>query len=761
MSDRTLMTSPWWRWLPSSLGLGVALLWLATHWNVAFGSDASARRFIRMDFSPGREGASGPIPARFQLSFTGKVGTQLRKEVGLPLVYLDILGGKIDLSPVVMPFATGPARLVRLSQVSESPPVVRATFFLRQLVTPRIRHLEDGFEVSFAAEKDSPPAPFQPAIERHPPYPPISPLAEASAPKRRSALPPAPIRFPSPPSRTPAEDGPSASNPPVMLTLDLKGANASTLLRELARQAGMNIHFRDPFDMNLDIQAVASSPLDAMVDIVSRLGGTLTVEDGEIWVALATNPLLRFSDSDVVDRADLRDLALGDVLRALGQMGELNIILDQSVASLRDRPVDMFLHRMTYRRAFETILQAFDLTVRTIDARTLVVMTVQAARQAAGKTVRVLPVQIPFAKLEDLLKKALPSTILERVTRQEDLGNIILVGDKEAVDEVETLVTSLEGKLTRSGEARRREMFAPANTKAEDLLRLVREALPEGERPTMVRDERTDTLIVSGPAESVDRALALMRDLDRQATRQALIHIRLVEMKLRDIDTLGLQLDKNGVTIANLSNFPDRFTLPGAFTDDRNRHRIKTLANPTLRCMDREEATIDISEQIPVKNTVTEYLPVASASLAARTTDNWTTSEVGIKLQVKPFIHHDHDVTLDVNVDLTDLVTLVEGHPWTAKRNIKTRVRVKDHETVVIGGLIRRRTSRERKKLPLISRIPVLRWLSNSVEWRTRDEEETEMVMLITPRVIAPSNGSHHQRTALLPTAPVPGKEAR
>lgn len=48
------------------------------------------------------------------------------------------------------------------------------------------------------------------------------------------------------------------------------------------------------------------------------------------------------------------------------------------------------------------------------------------------------------------------------------------------------------------------------------------------------------------------------------------------------------------------------------------------------------------------------------------------TTEIGIKLNIKPQIHFDKEVTMNVNVDLTELVSMVEGHPWTAKRQIKT-----------------------------------------------------------------------------------------
>ncbi len=61
---------------------------------------------------------------------------------------------------------------------------------------------------------------------------------------------------------------------------------------------------------------------------------------------------------------------------------------------------------------------------------------------------------------------------------------------------------------------------------------------------------------------------------------------------------------------------------------------------------------------------------------------------------------------------------------------------MKDRETVVIGGLIKRKRSVNEKPLPIVSRIPFLnRWFKR-IEYKDRSHEESEMVVLITPHVI-------------------------
>jgi type II secretory pathway component GspD/PulD (secretin) len=521
------------------------------------------------------------------------------------------------------------------------------------------------------------------------------------------------------------------------LQVNVVDAEAAGLLTELARQMKKTIHFRDIFAARVTVNLAAADPMQVMQQVAALVGGQISVEDGEIWVSRRQNPILRISDTDSVEGADLSTLALGDVLRALGQLAELNIALDVSLDSIKDRPVDVYLQKTSIRRAFETLLKIHALTLKLVDERTLMVMTAEKARSLEGKVVRVVKIDVPFDKLKALLEQSVSAEISARLAIQEDLGNFILTGDKEAVDQAVSVIKSAETKLISAGTSHVREYFQPLNTKPEELVGLVKDSISESENVRLFHDKRTDMILVSGPANSVERAMKIVRRLDLEPTRQALIHIRLIEISRSDLDRMGISFPEQLAAVSDIGKLHNAtVVIPATFRGFTENSKVKTLANPTIRCMDREEASIDISEQIPVKNTVTEYLPIASASLAARTSDNWTTSETGIKLNIKPTIHKDNEISMKVDVDLTELIRLVEGHPWTARRVVKTMVRVKDKETVVIGGLIRKKTDKRRNPVPVLSKIPFLRRLVKGLAYRDDNKEESEMVILITPVLV-------------------------
>ncbi|PKL41874.1 MAG: hypothetical protein CVV41_17050 [Candidatus Riflebacteria bacterium HGW-Riflebacteria-1] len=695
-------------------------------------------RFRRLDFVPGQSDAV-PSNGRLLMSFSGAVEAKLIREGSLPLFYLDVLGATVDVNPFLLNLPQGPVKLVRLSQLSAEPAVLRATFFMRRSYKPEARQTRDGIEISFSDASPEKPETRSSYTLIAPPQDDTS--RSASAPQSKQLLPELKQ------TRLLYSDKEASSrseSESVLLSADSENlqvnvvdAEAAGLLTELARQMKKTIHFRDIFDTRVTVNIAAADPMQVMQQVAALVGGQISVEDGEVWVSRRQNPILRISDTDSVEGADLSTLALGDVLRALGQLAELNIALDVSLDSIKDRHVDVYLQKTSVRRAFETLLKIHSLTLKLIDDRTLMVMTAEKARSLEGKVFRVVKIDVPFEKLKTLLEQSLSVEISGRLSIQEDLGNFILTGDKEAVDQAVSVIKSAETKLISAGTSHIREYFQPLNTKPEELIGLVKDSISESENVRLFHDKRTDMILVSGPANSVERAMKIVRRLDLEPTRQALIHIRLIEISRSDLDRMGISFPEQLAAVSDIGKLHNAtVVIPATFRGFTENSKVKTLANPTIRCMDREEASIDISEQIPVKNTVTEYLPIASASLAARTSDNWTTSETGIKLNIKPTIHKDNEISMKVDVDLTELIRLVEGHPWTARRVVKTMVRVKDKETVVIGGLIRKKTDKRRNPVPVLSKIPFLRRLVKGLAYRDDNKEESEMVILITPVLV-------------------------
>lgn len=113
--------------------------------------------------------------------------------------------------------------------------------------------------------------------------------------------------------------------------------------------------------------------------------------------------------------------------------------------------------------------------------------------------------------------------------------------------------------------------------------------------------------------------------------------------------------------------------------------------------------------------------------------------EAGLILQVTPYIHEDLSVTLDIRLEVSDFkyrkgVSGKENwdfnHQGGSKigRSLSTKVRVKNRETVLIGGLSRSSNRKGENKVPFLGDIPGIRYLFRSESNR---EEMADMYIKI------------------------------
>jgi len=165
-----------------------------------------------------------------------------------------------------------------------------------------------------------------------------------------------------------------------------------------------------------------------------------------------------------------------------------------------------------------------------------------------------------------------------------------------------------------------------------------------------------------------------------------------------------------------------------------------TLSAPSLVVVNNRKARIQVGDQIPVTQTYVN--PVAGSD---REVGQVTYKDTGVILEVRPRVNPGGLVYLDVTQEVSrpdDITTAGQNVP-IAKRKLETQVAVRSGQTVLLGGLIRQRDSRGLAGVPYLSKIPLLGGLFRS---RNEDLMRTELIVLITPKVIA--NGEDAKRVS-------------
>jgi len=159
---------------------------------------------------------------------------------------------------------------------------------------------------------------------------------------------------------------------------------------------------------------------------------------------------------------------------------------------------------------------------------------------------------------------------------------------------------------------------------------------------------------------------------------------------------------------------------------------VNILASPRIRVRNHEKAKILIGDRVPViTNAVT---PVSTGSPVV--TGNVQYLDVGLKLNVQPYIHPDDDVEIKVDLEVSNIVREISSGPTLAyqigTRSANTVLRLKDGETQVLAGLINDEDRKSAQKFPGLGDLPILGRLFSS---HKNDKKKTEIVLSITPHL--------------------------
>ena len=259
---------------------------------------------------------------------------------------------------------------------------------------------------------------------------------------------------------------------------------------------------------------------------------------------------------------------------------------------------------------------------------------------------------------------------------------------------------------------------------------------------TMSVDQRSNALIFNTTGTRYQALLPMIRRLDTPP-RQILVEATIAEVLLTDEFAMGVEfaLQNSDVSLGTTGGLglPDG----GGFisvvgTDGAVRAQLSAsnrlvniLSNPSLVVRDGASANISVGNDIPTVG-ATFFDPIQSDTQI--TTVQYR--KTGVNLTVTPTLNAQGLVVMEIDQEISNTVeggSEVEGTPAIFERSLSTEVVARSGETILLGGLISENNNETTAKVPGLGDIP---WLGRLFRSDTQTTERTELVVMITPRVL-------------------------
>lgn len=253
------------------------------------------------------------------------------------------------------------------------------------------------------------------------------------------------------------------------------------------------------------------------------------------------------------------------------------------------------------------------------------------------------------------------------------------------------------------------------------------------EADKVMADKENHTLTVSGSSSLLYQVRQELEKVD-VASQQVNIQAMVIELSKGNSRNLGLSYLSNpwskDTSIGGYNGF--KFSVSGQHEETLSNGKV--LARPNVTVFDGRKATILMGDKVPVFTSSSD-----STDSDSSTTMTVEYKEVGVKLEVLPRINEmdKQTITLVIKPSVSTISQWVESGnnkaPQISERSAETTVRVKNGETILIGGLLKNEEIKSIKQIPFLSKIPILGELFKS---RSTEKKDTEVVIAITPKIV-------------------------
>jgi general secretion pathway protein D len=347
------------------------------------------------------------------------------------------------------------------------------------------------------------------------------------------------------------------------------------------------------------------------------------------------------------------------------------------------------------------------------------------------------------------VKPDLKTTIFVRDASVEDTVNLILLQnqlDKKVLNANTMFIYPATVAKQKEYQDLKVRTFQISNADAKYMQTVLKGVLKVKE---VSFDERTNTLVLRDTYDVIAVAEKVIAAHDT-ADAEVMLEVELLEVGRDRLSNIGIKWPQQAIistppgpnggdlTLGQLGDLGMNMWLITPLAVEINLRlddsTTNLLASPRIRTKSKEKARILIGDKVPViTNSVT---PMATGAAVVTGTVQYI--DVGVKLEVEPMVHLEGDVSIKLNLEVSNIVKEIAGPQGSLAYQIGTRsaqtiLRMRDGETQILGGLIQDIDRKTASKVPGLGQLPVLGRIFSST---AGTELKTELVLSITPRIV-------------------------
>lgn len=164
--------------------------------------------------------------------------------------------------------------------------------------------------------------------------------------------------------------------------------------------------------------------------------------------------------------------------------------------------------------------------------------------------------------------------------------------------------------------------------------------------------------------------------------------------------------------------------------------QARILQSPQVRAADSFKASLKIGDRVPIASG--SFQPgIGGVGINPLVNTQFQYQDVGVNVDITPKIHWPDEVSMHVEVDISNVRERIEiggiEQPVIGQRKVVFDVRLREGEANILGGLVQTQESRTVSGLPFISSVPLLGRLFST---ETLERSENELLFVLVPHVV-------------------------